>query len=227
MTKYNKRFNMLIYFYITLLIFISLTAIIPASGAIDQRGPLISIAAKEHIILNGENCPGFYYSTSSGTYYESLDLYFSEDGLIDTGNAMYTSKITSGSTAFFGKKYKVLEDGLLSESLISYGSRDLQQGNDFDLGNTIRYDKNFIPENEIKPSSESIEQDEYALPSLTLLKDYKAKPKDQNKQQKNSLKLEETLMLYGIEATLLGSALLLETQPVHDMLVPPISGQFR
>lgn len=135
MTKYNKRFNMLIYFYIILLIFMSLTAIIPVSGAIDQRGPLISIAAKEHIILNGENCPGFYYSTSSGTYYESLDLYFSEDGLIDTGNATYTSKITSGSTAFFGKKYKVLEDGLLSESLINYGSRDLQQGNDFDLGN--------------------------------------------------------------------------------------------
>lgn len=71
---------------------------------------------------------------------------------------------------------------------------------EFDLGNTIRYDKKFIPENKIQSSSEPINQDEYALPSLKLLKDYKAKPKDQNKQQKNSLKLEETLMLYGIEA---------------------------
>ncbi|MCO5383922.1 MAG: hypothetical protein NHB15_19170 [Methanosarcina barkeri] len=104
-------------------------------GAIEQRGPLISIAAGEHTILNGENCPGFYYSTSAGTYYESLELNFSEDGLIDTGNATYTSKITSGSTAFFGKKYKVFEDGLITENLVSYGSRDLQRGNDYDLGN--------------------------------------------------------------------------------------------
>lgn len=136
-----------------------LVAIIPVKGAIDQRGALMSIAAGEHKILNGENFLGFYYSTSSGTYYELLDLYFSDDGFIDTGNATYTSKITSGSTAFFGKKYKVLEDGLLSENLVSYGSRDLQQGNDFDLGNgyklvlqgingnsaLLELQKNFLP----------------------------------------------------------------------------------
>jgi len=135
MTKCDNK--ILISNIISIILSISMLfiAIIPVNGAIDQRGPLISIAAGEHTILNGENCPGFYYSTSSGTYYESLDLYFSEDGLIEAGNATYTSKITSGSTAFFGKKYKVLEDGLLSENLISYGSRDLQQGNDFDLGN--------------------------------------------------------------------------------------------
>ncbi|WP_292377947.1 S-layer protein domain-containing protein [Methanosarcina sp. UBA289] len=110
-------------------------AITPVEGAIEQRGPLINITAGEHTILNGENCPGFYYSTSTGTYYESLELYFSEDGLIKTGDATYTSKITSGSTGFFGKKYRVFEDGLISENLISFGSRDLQRGNDYDLGN--------------------------------------------------------------------------------------------
>lgn len=115
-----------------------LFAIVPANAAIEQRGPLINIAAGEHTILNGENCPGFYYSTSTGTYYESLELYFSEDGFIETRNATYTSKITSGSTGFFGKKYKVFEDGLISENLISYGSRDLQRGNDYDLGNGYR-----------------------------------------------------------------------------------------
>jgi S-layer protein (TIGR01567 family) len=118
-------------FFLLMILFIT----IPAEGAIEQRGQLISIAEGDHYILNGENCPGFYYSTTSGTYYESLELTFSEDGFIDTGNAIYTSKISSGSTAFFGKKYKVLEDGLLSESLVSSGSRDLQRGNDFDLGN--------------------------------------------------------------------------------------------
>ncbi|AKB19360.1 MULTISPECIES: S-layer protein domain-containing protein [unclassified Methanosarcina] len=112
-----------------------LCIIIPSECAIEQRGQLISIAGGDHHILNAENCPGFYYSTTSGTYYESLELSFSEDGFIETGDAIYTSKISSGSTAFFGKKYKVLEDGLLSESLVSYGSRDLQKGNDFDLGN--------------------------------------------------------------------------------------------
>lgn len=64
-----------------------------------------------------------------------MELTFSDDGFIETGDAIYTSGISYGSTAFFGKKYKVLEDGLLSESLVSYGSRDLQKGNDFDLGN--------------------------------------------------------------------------------------------
>ncbi len=135
MTNCNKNYRVLDIFSFILLVSMLLLAIIPANGAIDQRGPIVSIATGEHIALNGENCPGFYYSTSSGTYYESLDLYFSEDGLIDTENATYTSKITSGSTAFFGKKYKVFEDGLISENLVSYGSRNLQQGNDYDLGN--------------------------------------------------------------------------------------------
>ncbi|WP_245860172.1 S-layer protein domain-containing protein [Methanosarcina spelaei] len=104
-------------------------------GAIEQRGPIIDISAGEHTILNGENCPGFYYSTSTGTYYESLELNFSKNGFVDAGNATYTSKIVYGSTAFFGKKYKVFEDGLITENLVSYGSRDLQRGNDYDLGN--------------------------------------------------------------------------------------------
>lgn len=131
-SKKNMIFNIICIIIFTSLLLVVIT---PVKGAIEQRGPLISIAAGEHTILNGENCPGFYYSTSAGTYYESLELNFSEDGLIDTGNATYTSKITSGSTAFFGKKYKVFEDGLITENLVSYGSRDLQRGNDYDLGN--------------------------------------------------------------------------------------------
>lgn len=146
-------------FFLLMFSCVLLGVIIPAECAIEQRGPLVSIAGGDHHILNGENCPGFYYSTTSGTYYESLELSSSEDGFIETGDAVYTSKISSGSTAFFGKKYKVLEDGLLSESLVSYGSRDLQQGNDFDLGNgyklvlqgingdyaLLEFQKNFVP----------------------------------------------------------------------------------
>lgn len=118
-------------FFVLMVLFITISA----EGAIEQRGQILNISAGDHYILNAENCPGFYYSTTTGTYYESLEITFSEDGFIDTGDAIYTSKITSGSTAFFGKKYKVFEDGLISESLISSGSRDLQRGNDFDLGN--------------------------------------------------------------------------------------------
>lgn len=135
MTISDKTIRISINFYIILLISMLIIAITPVEGAIEQRGPLIDITAGEHTILNGENCPGFYYSTSTGTYYESLELYFSEDGLIEIGDATYTSKITSGSTGFFGKKYRVFEDGLISENLISFGSRDLQRGNDYDLGN--------------------------------------------------------------------------------------------
>lgn len=134
--KGNSIILRLKYVAFFLLIFLFIT--IPAEGDIEQRGQILNISAGNHYILNAENCPWFYYSTSSGTYYESLELVFSEDGFIDTGDAIYTSKITSGSTAFFGKKYKVLEDGLLSESLISSGSRDLQRGNDFDLGHGFK-----------------------------------------------------------------------------------------
>ncbi|WP_292390476.1 S-layer protein domain-containing protein [Methanosarcina sp. UBA5] len=135
MTYNDEKTKISTNFYIILFILAVLIAITPVECAIEQRGPLVSISAGQHTILNGENCPGFYYSTTSGTYYESLELNFSEDELIETGNATYTSRITYGSTAFFGKKYKVFDNGLLSESLISYGSRDLQQGNDYDLGN--------------------------------------------------------------------------------------------
>jgi S-layer protein (TIGR01567 family) len=135
MTNYNKVTRITIYFCIILVISVILIAINPVDGAIEQRGPIIDISAGEHTILNGENCPGFYYSTSTGTYYESLELNFSKNGFIDAGNATYTSKIVYGSTAFFGKKYKVFEDGLITENLVSYGSRDLQRGNDYDLGN--------------------------------------------------------------------------------------------
>lgn len=89
---------------------------------------------------------------------------------------------------------------------------------EFNFGNTIRYDISFLSVKKSVPISDDIidereafvkNQDEkehpeklekYVLPSLVLLKDYKVKPKDQNKQIKNSHKLEETLALYGIEA---------------------------
>lgn len=138
MTNYNKVTRITIYFCIILVISVILIAINPVDGAIEQRGPIIDISAGEHTILNGENCPGFYYSTSTGTYYESLELNFSKNGFIDVENATYTSKIAYGSTAFFGKKYKVFEDGLITENLVSYGSRDLQRGNDYDLGNGFK-----------------------------------------------------------------------------------------
>ena len=57
---------------------------------------------------------------------------------------------------------------------------------------------------ELELAENDIEGDEtakkYILPSTLLLKDYKVKQKDPAKQQRNSKKLEETLMLFGIEA---------------------------
>ena len=57
---------------------------------------------------------------------------------------------------------------------------------------------------ELELEENDIEGDEtakkYILPSTLLLKDYKVKQKDPAKQQRNSKKLEETLMLFGIEA---------------------------
>lgn len=46
----------------------------------------------------------------------------------------------------------------------------------------------------------------YILPSTLLLKDYKIKSKDPAKQNKNAKKLEETLMIFGIEAKVVNVA---------------------
>lgn len=79
------------------------------------------------------------------------------------------------------------------------------------FGDTIRFDRNLILDTDIVDEREAFvkNQDEkehpeklekYVLPSLILLKDYKMKPKDSSRQLKNSNKLEDTLMLFGIEA---------------------------
>lgn len=55
---------------------------------------------------------------------------------------------------------------------------------------------------ELKNKDNNLENSDakYILPSMLLLKDYKVKLKDPSKQHKNSVKLEETLQLFGIEA---------------------------
>jgi hypothetical protein len=97
------------YVYIILFISMVLIAIIPANGAIEQRGPLVNISAGGHTILNGENCPGFYYSTTSGTYYESLELNFSKMGLLIQEMQRIPQKSLLVPLVFLEKNIRYLE----------------------------------------------------------------------------------------------------------------------
>ncbi|WP_242825239.1 DNA translocase FtsK [Proteocatella sphenisci] len=57
-----------------------------------------------------------------------------------------------------------------------------------------------------KKNGEGEVEKKYILPSTLLLKDYKIKSKDPAKQNKNAKKLEETLMIFGIEAKVVNVA---------------------
>lgn len=113
-------------------------SLVPVSSAVEERGTIASIEQGESLIMDGASFPGFYYSASSGTHYETLMLNFSKDGVVDVGDASYILKISYGSTALLGDKYKVLNAGdtdiLLSKSLVSYGKRTLEVGQDYVLG---------------------------------------------------------------------------------------------
>jgi len=117
---------------------ILLLSLVSVGAAMEERGQISSIESGESVIIDASGFPGFYYSTYYGTHYETLMLNFSEDGRVDVGDATYTLKISYGSTALLGDKYKILNAGnqdlLLSKSLVSYGKRTLEIGQDYALG---------------------------------------------------------------------------------------------
>lgn len=100
-------------------------------------------------------------------------------------------------------------EGVKSEAVIEAAEKELIS--DIKIRNTDIVDeretfmKNQMekehPEDlELAESNQTATETQYILPSMLLLKDYKLKYKDPAKQQKNSVKLEETLHLFGIEA---------------------------
>ncbi len=110
---------------------------IPSEGAIEQRGgQLISIAAGDHHILNAENCPGFYYSTTSGTYYETLELTFAEDGLLTPETQSILPKSLPVQLLFLGRNIRFLRTGCsvrassVPEAVIFKGETILISGTD-------------------------------------------------------------------------------------------------
>lgn len=83
---------------------------------------------------------------------------------------------------------------------VSNGKLDIVDEREAFIKNQIEKEN---PEDlELKGRDKNINQLDikYILPSMLLLKDYKVKPKDSTKQQKNAVKLEETLNVFGIEA---------------------------
>ena len=71
-----------------LCIFMGLS-LVPVSSAVEERGTIASIEQGESLIMDGASFPGFYYSASSGTHYETLMLNFTKDGVVDVGDASY------------------------------------------------------------------------------------------------------------------------------------------
>jgi uncharacterized membrane protein len=79
----------------------------PYASGVGLRGTPQYIYAGRWMNITGFNYPGFYLE--NGTSYEELRMHFSGNGLVGTGEAVYTARVHSGILSFLGSDYEVTE----------------------------------------------------------------------------------------------------------------------
>lgn len=133
----NDNCDILQFKYVIFFLIMILYITIPVEGAIEQRGQILNISAGDNYILNAENCPGFYYSSSSGTYYESLPvkIEYNNPEMMDYGlecfNQGYSVLGWNGEKyAYLGTDREVVNIFLEEDKKILYPNEeyDLKEG---------------------------------------------------------------------------------------------------
>ena len=92
----------------------------PYSTGIPLRGTPQYVTHDTWMNITGFNFPGFYLENE--TSFEKLDMYFTGDGFIETGRAVYKSKVHSNKITFLGNSYELVYPGRVG--LISNITRD-------------------------------------------------------------------------------------------------------
>ncbi len=78
----------------------------PYATGVPLRGVPQYIYYGRWMNITGLNYPGFYLE--NGIPYEELSMYFSSNGLVDTGQAMYRSEKHSGKLSFLGNTFELI-----------------------------------------------------------------------------------------------------------------------
>ena len=98
----------------------------------------IPIAMTGIASIDGSNFPGFYYDIDENTSYERLDISFSNNSMIDAGNATYISTVHENEITFSGTTYKIINKndiGLLTKVLLKNVERTINLSSVWNLNN--------------------------------------------------------------------------------------------
>ena len=74
-------------------------------GTYKVKGSSYNIGAGRWMNLTGENFRAFGYDLDSGTSYEALNMYFTNDNYVKIGDATYQATLSSGEIGFLGGVY--------------------------------------------------------------------------------------------------------------------------
>ncbi|MCX9011793.1 MAG: VanZ family protein [Candidatus Methanoperedens sp.] len=79
----------------------------PYASGVQIRGTPQSIYYGRWMNITGMNYPGFYLETN--TSYEELSMYFSDNGFVEKGQAVYRARAHSGILSFLGNTYELMD----------------------------------------------------------------------------------------------------------------------
>jgi len=77
----------------------------PYAKGVEMRGTPQYIYYGNWMNITGFNFPGFYLDNDIS--YEELRMYFTGNGIVDTGKAVYMTRVHSGSITFMGNTYEL------------------------------------------------------------------------------------------------------------------------
>ncbi len=111
----------------------------PYASGVKQRGNPQNITSGNWMNITGYNYPGFYMGNN--TSYEELRMYFSSNGFVDAGQAVYISKPHSGLLSFLGNLFERANSnrpGLIStitnsKKITLYENQTLELGKGFEI----------------------------------------------------------------------------------------------
>ncbi len=109
----------------------------PYSAGVPLRGTPQHIHAGDWMNITGFNYPGFYMGDD--TSFEDLSMYFSDNGLVETGQAVYRARMHQNILPFLGESYELVEPyrpGYIStiianKKIILYGNETQEMGDRF------------------------------------------------------------------------------------------------
>ncbi|MDD5616174.1 MAG: DUF1616 domain-containing protein [Candidatus Methanoperedens sp.] len=108
------------------------------SQSLDFKVRGMPIAMTGNASIDGSNFPGFYYDIDENISYERLELSFSNNSMIDAGNATYISTIHGNEITFSGSNYKIIDKndiGLLSKVLLKNAEKTMDLNTVWNLDN--------------------------------------------------------------------------------------------